>query len=58
MDETPFLRTEHLQDMLNRARDKGHKNKEKILLIILRKVYDRKKKSNLEANLVSLSLSQ
>ena len=40
--EALFLRTEHLQDMLNKARREGNKNKEKALITMLRKEYNRK----------------
>ena len=40
--EVPFLRTEYLQDMLNKARREGNKNKEKALITMLRKEYSRK----------------
>ena len=40
--EAPFLRTEHLRDMLNKARQEGNKNKEKALITMLRKEYNRK----------------
>ena len=40
--EAPFLRAEHLQDMLGKARRDGDKCKEKALLAMLRKEYTRK----------------
>ena len=48
-DEAPFLRTEHLQDMLDKAWKKGNENKEKALLIMLRKEYDRKQNGQLRS---------
>ena len=35
--QVPFLRTNHLRDMLNKAREQGNKDKEKALLTMLRK---------------------
>lgn len=41
-EDTLFLRTEHLQEMLDKARKKGDKNKEKALLTMLRKEHGRR----------------
>ena len=38
--DTPFLRTEHLRYMVNKARKQGNKDKEKTLLTMLRKEYN------------------
>ena len=40
--EAPFLQTEHLRNMLDKARKEGNKDKEKALLIMLRKEYNRR----------------
>ena len=48
-DKAPFPRTAHLQDMLNKAQKQGDKNKEKALLIILRREYDRKQNGRLRS---------
>ena len=40
--EAPFLRVEHLQDMLHKARRERNKCKEKALVAMIRREYRRK----------------
>ena len=45
----PFLQTEHLHDMLSKARKEGSKDKEKALLAMLRKEYSRRQDGRLRS---------
>ena len=48
-EEAPFLQSEHQWEIFNKIRKEGNKNKERALLTILKKEYDRKKTGSISA---------
>ena len=48
-EEAPFLQIDHLRDMLDKAQKRGDKNKEKSLITMLWKEYDRKQNGRLRS---------